>query len=312
MWQNTGKASRKIAFELSRGKKIRSEQNGVTVVLCVRNAEKTLSKCVNSLVEEGVPTSQILVVDGMSTDGSIEIAKSHGCIVISDEGKGFASARKMGIDASASAYTLILGPDDLMVPGSVATLKAELEESPELAAVAARKAVESTGRFLQKGMNSYYQSMPTGLVKTVGNPTLYKTDLLQKYSIDERFSANEDTDWCVRIRHAGFKISRSPNATALEIEDFNFNDFKKRWIWYGEGDLAFIQKWLTREPRKALRHLIHPTVEYAIRVPMHCIARRDLTGAVFSLLCWHFRNFGLLKSFLGGARFGRRINLRGR
>lgn len=284
----------------------------MTAVLCVRNAAETLQSCLDSLEREGIKGSKVVIVDGLSSDGTLEIAKESGCRIFSDEGNGFAFARKLGIEKSDTDFTLVLGPDDAMGPGSTGVLLSELQSSKDIAAVATRKHVRDAKNFWERGMNSYYDSLPSGEVATVGNPTLYRSSVLRDHVLDDKFSANEDTDWCLRIREAGLKVIRSSSASAIEIETFRFNAVARRWLWYGAGDLAFIQKWISESPRKALRHLVHPSLEYLIRVPLNRVTRGDLSGALFSFVCWSLRTSGLISALARGKRYGRNSSLVGR
>jgi glycosyltransferase involved in cell wall biosynthesis len=271
-----------------------------------------LQRCVESLLGEGIEPTKIIVVDGQSTDGSLDLAEKMGCTLLTDEGRGFAYARALGIQNSGTEFTLILGPDDIMDQGSINQMISEMMNEEKLAVLASRKQVLNPKNFWQKGMNSYYGLLPMGKLRAVGNPSLYRTKILMEHAIDTNFSANEDTDWCTRISRQGYLVMRSRVAMAFEIEDFSFSGFKRRWVWYGEGDLAFVQKWLSIDTRRALRHLVHPTLEYFVRVPFSCLVRFDVAGWLFSLLCWYFRTLGFVGALRKKSKFGFQKDLKGR
>lgn len=279
----------------------------VTAVLCVRNSEDLVPRAVHSLLRQGLPETSILVIDGESSDRTVEIAKSIGCSVFSDEGKGFVAARNLGIDRTVTRYCLILGPDDALEPGAIVELKKELSSGANIAAVATRKRVDpKLNKFLDRGMDFYYNQLPTGNVPVVGNPTLYRTDLLKKWRYDSRFSANEDTDWCFTVRSEGYEIVRSKKALSLEIEPLGWKEFSRRWLWYGEGDFVFVQKYLVMSPSKAIRHLSHPAREYLGRLGLRGVREGNLQGVMFVSLCGFLRYAGFLRMatrWLTGNRF---------
>src|SRR6266704_2875262 len=72
----------------------------LTVVIPVRNAERLLPACMESAVRE--KPRAIIVVDGESTDRTVEIAREHGAIVVSDEGQGLPVARQLGAEMAAT------------------------------------------------------------------------------------------------------------------------------------------------------------------------------------------------------------------
>ena len=63
----------------------------LTVVIPVRNAERLLPDCLASVAREG--PGRIVVVDGNSTDSTLEIARQYSTTILSDEGRGLPVAR---------------------------------------------------------------------------------------------------------------------------------------------------------------------------------------------------------------------------
>lgn len=271
----------------------------VSAVLCTRNAQETLSQCISSLLAEGFAPKTIIVVDGNSEDETLNIAAGYGCTILSDQGAGFTAARKLGVDAVKTEFTLILGPDDALEPGSLELLLNEIQSNPKLAALQARKRVQSKQMtFFDRGMDRYYLRQPSGEVPVVGNPSIYRTNLLKLEKYDGRFPANEDTDWCTRMKALGYFVTRSELAEAVETESFDAEEFKKRWRWYGSGDLAFITKYWPLDKKRAVRHFLHPFREYVLRLSLGELVRLRPGSAWFMFLCAHYRYTGLFEAAL--------------
>ena len=272
----------------------------ITAVICVRNSEKLIQRAILALLEQGLAPSNVIVVDGESVDQTAVLAKSLGCNVYSDEGKGFVAARSLGIEKTQTQFCLILGPDDSLEPGSILQLMLELSSAPSIAAVAARKRVApELNQFLDKGMDFYYSQLQIGNVPVVGNPTLYKTRLLKECRYDPRFSANEDTDWCLTIRREGYEILRSERALSLEFEPLGWKEFVRRWLWYGEGDFVFVSKYFRLGPTKAMRHIFHPAREYLGRLVVRGVLARDARGIIFVIMCGLLRYVGFVRRMIG-------------
>lgn len=82
----------------------------VSVVLAVHNEEKTLKKCLDSVVDFA---DEIIVVDGESTDKTAEIAKSFSAKVISTTNKqNFHINKQLGNDAAKYPFVLQLDADE--------------------------------------------------------------------------------------------------------------------------------------------------------------------------------------------------------
>lgn len=71
-----------------------SDMNRVCIVIPTRNESGTIGEV---LEEAGTITSNILVVDGHSTDGTPDIVRRHGVRLILDQGKGKGAALKLGV-----------------------------------------------------------------------------------------------------------------------------------------------------------------------------------------------------------------------
>ena len=83
----------------------------LTVVIPTLNEAAAIGKVLDEVLDIGVPRENILIVDGGSTDGTIDIAKSKGVKVIIQEGKGKADAIKTASKYIKTPYTLFMDGD---------------------------------------------------------------------------------------------------------------------------------------------------------------------------------------------------------
>ena len=96
----------------------------VSVLVAVYNAEKTLKRCLDSLLSQTIDV-QIICVDDASTDASLDIlndyAAQHGNIdvIALPENKGQAHARNQGIPLIKAPFTAFLDSDDYMAPDTL-------------------------------------------------------------------------------------------------------------------------------------------------------------------------------------------------
>lgn len=87
----------------------------VSVVLPCLNERETVGVCVskakNTMRDLGIE-GEVIVADNGSTDGSDQIAKSLGAIVVSEPAKGYGNAYRAGISAASGEYIVIADSDD--------------------------------------------------------------------------------------------------------------------------------------------------------------------------------------------------------
>lgn len=107
----------------------------LSIIVPVYNAERYLSKCVDSLLEQDIPQSQyeILLVDDGATDcsGAIcdEYASQHDCVqVIHQANGGIGAARNKGIDVAKGEYVMFVDSDDYLDTNVLKALLDKMEQ----------------------------------------------------------------------------------------------------------------------------------------------------------------------------------------
>jgi dolichol-phosphate hexosyltransferase len=93
----------------------------ITVVIPTLNEETALSKVLEELWSLGI--RNILIVDGYSSDGTIQVAKKFGVSIIFQQGKGKTGALKTAIDHVKTPYMLIMDGDFTYDPGYISRFK---------------------------------------------------------------------------------------------------------------------------------------------------------------------------------------------
>ncbi len=83
----------------------------VTIIIPVKNEEKAIGPVIDELVKNGVPRNKIIVVDGHSTDRTVEVASSRGVMVVVQDGEGKADAVRKGIAIASTKYVLVMDGD---------------------------------------------------------------------------------------------------------------------------------------------------------------------------------------------------------
>jgi len=103
------------------------ENPKVTVVTAVKNRVGMIRRCLDSVLAEGYPNLEFIIVDGMSDDGTLEIIREyedkHECItVISEPDRNQSEARNKGLEKATGDYVTFLDSDDEMIDGKLGTL----------------------------------------------------------------------------------------------------------------------------------------------------------------------------------------------
>lgn len=96
----------------------------ISVIVVARNAEKTIEECLSS-VKRNNP-AEIIVVDGNSSDRTVEIARRFTHRIYSDDGRGLGYARQLGAEQAREEYIAYVDADITLMEGTLATMLDEL------------------------------------------------------------------------------------------------------------------------------------------------------------------------------------------
>lgn len=104
----------------------------VSVVVPVFNGERYLGETLDSILAQTYASTEVIVVDDGSTDGSAGIAHSYGARVryVYQDNQGPAGAFNTGILLARGEYLTIVGADDLIAPEKLARQVAVLQVEP--------------------------------------------------------------------------------------------------------------------------------------------------------------------------------------
>ncbi len=105
-------------------------KNEVTVVIPTLNERDGIADVIREVKECGY--AKILVVDGHSSDGTLEIAKKNGAEVSVQHGKGKTGAIKTALEMVSTEYVLVLDGDGTYNPRDAEEFLAHIEHYDEI------------------------------------------------------------------------------------------------------------------------------------------------------------------------------------
>ena len=98
------------------------EKNKISVITVVKNSSKTIEKTIQSLLNQKYENIEYLVIDGKSTDGTLEILdkyKKNISLLISEEDKGIWDAMNKGVSLAKGDIIGFLNADDTYYENSL-------------------------------------------------------------------------------------------------------------------------------------------------------------------------------------------------
>jgi len=106
----------------------------VSIITVVYNGQKHLQEAMESVFVQDYPNIEYIVVDGGSTDGTLEIIRENESRIdrwISEPDRGIYDAMNKGIGMASGEIIGFLNADDLLYPGVVSGVVEAMGENPE-------------------------------------------------------------------------------------------------------------------------------------------------------------------------------------
>ena len=181
----------------------------ISVVIPVRDGERFLGPAIESVLAQGHPAEEIVVVDDGSSDGSAAVARSFGPPVrlVGTPALGAAAARNTGVAECVGELIAFLDADDLMTPDRLERQVAALEAEPGASFVLGREEI-----LLEKGVE--LPGIVTDKVAPVAEgrepypamSMLVRRDAFERLGgFDPGLYLCEDTDLILRLFDAGLE-----------------------------------------------------------------------------------------------------------
>ena len=211
----------------------------VSVVVPVRNAEEIVEECLDSLVR--AEPREIIVVDGRSTDATLEIVRRYPVTVLSDDGRGLPAARILGAREAVSDRVALVDADVVLPDGALAALLDEFDEGGYAALQAELRSVSSGPGYWGRALAHHHRTGRSkdwfGLVATI-----FDRRVLLEHGFDDRFLSGEDMELRWRLTEAGEKIGVSTRTVVIHRFGDTFSFAKGQWLADGRGLARLVRK----------------------------------------------------------------------
>ncbi len=219
----------------------------LSIVILNYNTREQLRTCLESVRAEGSTIdTEVIVVDNASSDGSADMVAADFdwvTLIRAPRNGGYAYGNNLGLRQSRAPAVMLLNPDTLVPPGSLAALLNRLAAHPE-AGVVGPKLVRPDGsmhlacrrsfptpavafyrvsglsrlfshspRFGRYNLTYLDPDLPTEVDSVCGACLLIRRAVIDRIGpLDERFFMyGEDLDWCLRARQAGWSVRYEPS-----------------------------------------------------------------------------------------------------
>ena len=182
----------------------------ISVITIAFNSEKTIEETIKSVIEQNYNNKEYIIIDGGSTDGTIDIIKKYEKSIsywVSEPDKGISDAFNKGIKAAKGDIIGIVNSDDQYLPGALEIVAKNFEEKIDV--YRGSILIHEEG----KDDYTYEPSMKFGMLPIKVNvchlPTFINRRAYEKYGVyDISFKLAMDLDLLRRFYRKGAKFKK--------------------------------------------------------------------------------------------------------
>jgi succinoglycan biosynthesis protein ExoA len=218
----------------------------ITVGIAVKNNATTIQDAIRSVLSQNFPHEkmEIIVVDGMSTDATVEIIRKNvsksdiHTDIFSDNGKGLGLARQMIVDKARGEYIMWVDGDIVIPKDYLSNMVEFLDRNPQVGAVQGNRWTytgESIVAILEIMSNLHYVfERERNRLATRG--AVYRVRAIREAGgFDKNIKgAAEDIDLSVRMHQKGWLLFMHEGEWT-HIARETWKELWDEFWWYGYG-----------------------------------------------------------------------------
>lgn len=195
----------------------------LSFVIPTRNQVQFIRRCIDGCISQAIDDSEILVVDGLSTDGTQDVLRSYGSRIrwTSERDSGQAEAVNKGVAAARGEVIAWINSDDAYAsPGVLVPALARFDASPELDVLYGdAQVVDGSGRVIRSYVTPDVRSALDLLVAPQGPSqpaTLFRRRVFQEAGgLRTDLHLALDYEFWLRAFAAARRVDRIPGVLAL-------------------------------------------------------------------------------------------------
>lgn len=207
----------------------------VSILIKALNEEAKIARCLESAVREASAVGgEVILVDSLSTDRTVEIAQSFPVRIVQFESvadRGCGAAVQLGYQFAHGEYLYLIDGDMVLQPGFLGQALEYLQANPDVAGVGGLMVDTQLLTSADKRRAQEYASITeVSPADYLGGGGLYRTRAIQAvgYLAHRWLKACEEAELGVRLKSAGWSLVHLPVAA---ISHTGHNESSLAMLW---------------------------------------------------------------------------------
>ncbi|MDH2427108.1 glycosyltransferase [Sphaerisporangium sp. TRM90804] len=206
----------------------------VAVIVPNYNKRKTLRACLDSVFAQTYPAAEVVVVDDVSTDGSLEIAREFPCAVVeSRRNRGPAGARNLGVASTSAPLLFFVDSDTALAPDAIHNAVKAYRETPDCGMV---QGIYDREPLYDDGPVERYRVLCEHYERSQTTATFLSCTLIPRHvfeeagRLDERLRDGEDFEFGTRVPSRYRLVVATSVVTKADDEDRFWGCLAERFV----------------------------------------------------------------------------------
>ena len=223
----------------------------LSVIIPTKNEGDLLEACLNSIHNQSISASEVIIVDGGSTDNTLKIAEGFGARIIREQAfSSPANARNLGVEIAKSRILLIMDADVILGKDCLKNALKIFEEKAVIEVLPSEQNEDDS--YIELIQRKWNEGSRTGIsigfrrTQTSGLVAFFRKEVLERVKFDTKYGFGEDDDFSTRIEQEfrGSKIVVAENCKVISHSPHTFKEFATRYTWWGRTFSAYLSKHL--------------------------------------------------------------------
>ena len=191
----------------------RSNLPKISIVTACLNAEKTIERTLQSIEAQGYSNLELIVVDGLSKDRTLEIVRQYGHVVsqfISEKDRGVAEAINKGFRLTTGDILCYLNTDDCFATEALHRIAEEFLAHPEIDIITGGcQRVFADGSTVVTEVPEHFERL-MALRNDIEQPSTFWRAAVHRRlgGLDETYQLAFDWEWWNRLHASGARFTR--------------------------------------------------------------------------------------------------------